>query len=110
MSRLIRVGVVLVAVVLGSAMPGAHEEFGFVGPVVRTDLAKNRFAISYVENRKAETIEIAITPKTEIVRAGKKVTKAELKKGVHVSVRALGDDYSNLEAYAIQILPAPTKE
>ena len=95
------------AVVLGGAAPAvsAHEEFGFVGTLVRIDTARNRIAVTFKENTRDETVQIALTPKTEITRDKKKVARSVLKRGLSVVVRALGDDYDTLEAVEIRIVP-----
>ena len=104
-----RAWVLALVVTAGSmlAMPAAaHDEFRFVGTVVRLELAKNRFAMRFREEDKTEvTVEIAFTPKTEVTRDKKPAPRADLKPGTSVVVDALGDDYDNLEAVAIRIVP-----
>jgi hypothetical protein len=96
----------LVAAALVSRVVSAHDEFRFVGTVVALDLGKNRFAMKFTEHDKTEvTVTIAFTAKTEITRDKKPVPRAQLKPGSSVVVDALGDDYDNLEAVTIRIVP-----
>ena len=98
------------AVVLSLALTSAtfaHDEFRFIGTVTKMDAARGRVTMKVVENKKEETIEIALTPKTEITRDKKRVARSELKAGLYLVVDALGDDYDNLEAVEIRIVPPP---
>ncbi len=85
----------------------AHDEFRFIGTVTKMDAARGRVTMKVVENKKEETIEIALTPKTEITRDKKRVARSELKAGLYLVVDALGDDYDSLEAVEIRIVPPP---
>ena len=85
----------------------AHDEFRFIGSLTKVDAARGRVTMKVVENRKEETIEIALTPKTEITRDKKRVARSELKAGLYLVVDALGDDYDSLEAVEIRIVPPP---
>ena len=96
--------VLLIALATGVS---AHDEFRFVGTLTKMDATRGRLTMRIVENRKEETIEIALTPKTEITRDKKRVARSELKEGVYLVVDALGDDYDSLEAVEIRIVPPP---
>ena len=96
----------LLLVALSPAI-AAHDEFRFVGTLTKMDAARGRFTMKVVENKKEETIEIALTPKTEIMRDKKRVARSELKAGLYLVVDALGDDYDSLEAVEIRIVPPP---
>ena len=85
----------------------AHDEFRFTGTLTKMDAARGRVTMKVVENKKEETIEIALTPKTEITRDKKRVARSELKAGLYLVVDALGDDYDSLEAIEIRIVPPP---
>jgi len=85
----------------------AHDEFRFIGTVTKIDTARGRVTMKVIENKKEETIEIALTPKTEITRDKKRVARSELKAGLYLVVDALGDDYDSLEAVEIRIVPPP---
>ena len=85
----------------------AHDEFRFIGTVTKMDAARGRVTMKVIENKKEETIEIALTPKTEITRDKKRVARSELKAGLYLVVDALGDDYDSLEAVEIRIVPPP---
>ena len=101
------VAFVVLAAGLGVAPASAHDEFRFVGTVVRVETGRNRFSMKFREEDKTEvTVQIAFTPKTEVTRDKKNVARSELKAGMSVVVDALGDDYDNLEAVTIRIVPA----
>jgi hypothetical protein len=108
LARAIGITVVLFAVAPAFSALAAHDEFRFVGTVVRLELARNRFSMKFKEaDGREETVQVAFTAKTEVTRDKKSVARAELKPGVHVVVDALGDDYDNLEAVAVRIVPPP---
>ena len=88
-----------------AVLAAPHEEFGVVGTLVTVNIAKNRIAMKFKENGKDETVQIALTPKTEVTRDKKPVPRSTLKVGLSVAVRALGDDYTNLDALTIRIVP-----
>ena len=90
-----------------TSSPFAHDEFRFIGTLTKMDAARGRVTMKVVENKKEETIEIALTPKTEITRDKKRVARSELKAGLYLVVDALGDDYDSLEAIEIRIVPPP---
>jgi hypothetical protein len=83
----------------------AHDEFGFVGTLTRVDLARKQIAVKFKENGKDETVRIVLVPSTQITKDKQKVPVSTLKTGLSVVIRALGDDYSNLEAVQIRIVP-----
>jgi hypothetical protein len=85
----------------------AHDEFRFIGTLTKYDASKGRLTMKVIENRKEETIEIAMTPKTVITRDKKNIARAELKSGLYLVVDALGDDYDSLEAVEVRIVPPP---
>jgi len=83
----------------------AHDEFGFVGTLTRVDVARKQIAVTFKENGKDETVRIALVASTQITKDKQKVPVSTLKAGLSVVIRALGDDYSNLEAVQIRIVP-----
>jgi hypothetical protein len=99
---------VLGCVALGSRT-AAHDQFRFVGTVVKMDLSKNSMTFKTVENKKTETLKVVVTDRTPIERDGKKVTRADLKPGASVVIDALGDDYDAMDATNVKIVPAPGK-
>lgn len=101
--------VVLLLMGVGIAPAWAHDEFRFVGSLVAVDVAKNRVSIKFKENGKEETVPVKLTQQTLITRDKQKVAKTELKVGLSVVIDALGDDYSDLEALEIKIVPPPAK-
>jgi hypothetical protein len=97
----------IIALTLTATTVGAHDEFRFVGSLVKVDAAKNLVSVKYKEfDGKEATVVVTLMPKTTITRDGKPVAKSQLRAGLHVVVDALGceDDY---EATAIKIVPAP---
>ena len=97
----------LLAILVFVSHARAHEEYGFVGTLSRIELAKNRVTLKYEENSKEETLGLILTPKTEIMDKDRKpLTRAALKAGVTVAVRAYGDgDATEMEALSIRIVP-----
>jgi hypothetical protein len=84
----------------------AHDEFRFVGSIVKMDTAKNIVSLKYKEfDGKEDVVDVKLTAKTKISRDTKPVPKSQLRAGIAVVVDALGcdDDY---EAVAIKIVPA----
>src|SRR3990170_2798019 len=76
------VAFVVLAAGLGVAPASAHDEFRFVGTVVRVETGRNRFSMKFREEDKTEvTVQIAFTPKTEVTRDKKNVARSELKAG-----------------------------
>jgi hypothetical protein len=85
----------------------AHDEFGFVGTLVKVDLARNKLTLKYKEQSKEETVALFLTPKSEILdKDKKKIARSALKTGVTAVVRAYGDDDApELEVLSIRIVP-----
>jgi hypothetical protein len=108
MGRLIAAGALMVALVAG---PGAaaHDEFRFIGSLSKMNAAGTRLSVTFMENGKQETVEVAITAKTAITRDKKTIARTALKVGLYVVVDALGDDYDDLEATEIRVVPPPKK-
>ena len=113
-----RLGITVLMLAIGfTAFPRAHEQFGFVGTLVKVDLAKNKITLKYKvtlkynEKPKDETVQLFLTPKTEIVNKDKqKIPKSSLKVGLTAVVQAYGDDDApELEVLSIRIVPAPGK-
>jgi len=105
MTRRLFAAAFLALFVLGVTPSWAHDEFRFVGTVVKMDNQKSRLSMKFKENSKDVTVEIAILADTAITRDKKKVAKSELKPGLSVVVDALGHDYSDLEAVEVRIVP-----
>jgi methionine-rich copper-binding protein CopC len=103
------VAVVVAFVALLSLSVAAHDEFRFVGTVVKVDTVKNRFSLKFREQGKDETVEIQLYAGSTVTRDGKNVPRTELKPGITVVVDALGDDYDSLEAVTIRIVPPVDK-
>lgn len=96
--------------VAGAARLCAHDEFRFVGSIVTVAANRQRFGLRFKEeDGKVETVQIAITAKTEVRRDKDAVPISALKAGLYVVVDALGDDYDNLEAVTVRIVPPPAK-
>jgi hypothetical protein len=97
----------MTALVVSAGTVGAHDQFRFVGSIVKMDATKNLVSVKYTEyGGKEEIVDVKILATTKITRDGKAVPKGQLRAGVHVVVDALGceDDF---DATAIKIVPAP---
>ena len=101
--------VVLAALVFGPARASAHDKFRFIGTVVKMDIKKSVLTMKTNDKAYPPVLEIDITRKTRIERNGTKVAAADLKPGVHVVVDALGDDYFDVAAVLVRIVPPPSK-
>jgi len=102
--------VVLVLLAATAVGTRGHEEYGFVGTLIKVDLAKNRLTLKYTESKKDETVVLVLTPKTEITKDKVKVPKATLKTGLTVAVTAWGDsDAPEFEVLSIRIVPPLAK-
>lgn len=82
----------------------AHEEFRIIGTLTRVETAQ----IS-VRTKDSKTIAIKLDKETLVTRDKKKVPAAQLKSGQSVVVDALGDDYTDLLALEVRIVPAITR-
>lgn len=98
-------GSLVVVALLASAMVRAHDQFRFVGSVVRVDLRAHKLTIKIEENKKLQTFSVLLTSTTEVERDGKPSTVATLRRGQSVVVDAYGDDYEGAEAQRIKIVP-----
>jgi biopolymer transport protein ExbD len=100
----------LALLIVGATPSWAHDEFRFVGTLVKVELPQQRVSVKFKEaDGKDETVQIALKKDTEITRDKKKIDRSQLKAGLSVVVDALGDDYDNLEAVEIRIVPPPSK-
>ena len=104
MAKAFLIGALLVG---GSVTARAHDQFRFVGTVVRLEAAKNLLTFKTREDKKDLTLKVHLTPKTTIERNGKPVPRSDLKPGVAIVVDAYGDDYDDMEGLAIKIVPPP---
>jgi hypothetical protein len=99
--------VIMCVLVLFGSRAAAHDEFRFVGSIVKMDAAKGLVSVKYKEyGGKEEVVDVKIVATTKITRDGKAVPKSELRAGVYVVVDALGceDEY---DAVAVKIVPPP---
>jgi hypothetical protein len=102
-------GALLVMLIAGVSPAAAHDEFRFVGTLTAANVAKNVVTMKFKEEGKDVTVNLKLTTRTLITRDKQKVAKTELKAGLSVVVDALGDDYDDLEALEIKIVPPPAK-
>ena len=107
MTRLAMSILISVVIAAGSVALHAHDQFRFVGTVVRFDAAKNVLTFKTREDKKDLTLKVQFTDKTTLERDGKPAPKSALKAGVSVVVDAWGDDYDEMDALAIKIVPPP---
>ena len=104
-----RLGITILILAIGFVpLVRAHDQYGFVGTLVKVDLAKNKVTLKYKENAKEETVQLFLTPKTEILNKDKqKIPRSSLKAGLTAVVQAYGDeDAPEFEALSIRIVPA----
>ena len=101
--------VVLGALAFGAGRVSAHDKFRFIGTVVKVDGKKHVLTMKTNDKAYPPVLEIDITPKTRIERNGQKAAAADLKPGMHVVVDALGDDYFDVAAVLVKIVPPPSK-
>lgn len=109
MRRQIVRGLLLLWLALVAPGVAAHDEFRFIGSLSKMNSAGTRLSVTFMENGKEETVEVAITAKTAITRDKKTIARTALKVGLYVVVDALGDDYDDLEATEIRVVPPPKK-
>ena len=79
----------------------AHEEFRVIGTLARVQGMQID-----VKTKDSKTVAIRLDKQTVVTRDEKKVAATELKNGQSVVVDALGDDYSDLLALEVRIVPA----
>jgi len=109
MARWMMVMLIGAVVAAGSTALVAHDQFRFVGTVVRFDATKNVLTFKTREDKKDLTLKVQFTAKTTLERDGKPAPKSALKAGVAIVVDAWGDDYDAMDALAIKIVPPPSR-
>ena len=95
------------AALFSTALLSAHEQFRVIGTV--TSVTGVKMA---VRTKEGETAAITLNMDTTIKRDGKAAPASAIKAGQSVVVDAYGDDYDDLLAIDIRIVPpisAPTK-
>lgn len=68
-----------------------------VGTIATIDAAATRMTITWTEDGKEDSEEVALSPSTSITRNGVGVAKSELKAGVKVTVLAAENHYLVLD-------------
>lgn len=111
MLRTLRQWLLPLLIVVGAIAPRpalqAHDQFRFVGTLVKVDTARNLVAVKYKEfDGKEETVEVKILASTKITRDGKAIPKSQLKPGLYAVVDALGCD-DEFDGVAIKLVPKP---
>ena len=101
--------VVLGMLALSATGASSHDKFRFIGTVVKMDVKKKLLTMKTSNTAYPPELEIDITPKTRIEQNGRKAGIADLKPGAHVVVDALGDDYFDVAAVIVKIVPPPSK-
>ena len=111
-------GLCLVALSLagGSIAARPHDEYRFVGTVVKYDAAKARLEMTARETdengRVTEfPVRMSVPMDVEVTRTLKKVSRSELKPGVFIIVNAAGVEMIEIDARTIEIVvpPKPAK-
>jgi hypothetical protein len=98
---------VFIALFLSATMPAlAHEEFRVVG-----EITQSKPAMLEVKMRDGKLAAVAIDSQTKITRDKAKADAKELKAGQFVVIDAYGDDFTDLLALEIRLVPpiAPAK-
>lgn len=85
----------------------AHEEFRVVGEITNSHASKLEVKI-----RDGKLVNVGLDQQTKITRAKAPVDAKELKPGQFVVINAYGDDFSDLLALDVQLVPpiAPAKK
>jgi hypothetical protein len=78
----------------------AHDEFRIIGTLTAVTASEIQ-----VKQEDSKTVAIKLDKETLITRDKKTVKASELKKGRSVVVNALGDDFSDLLALEVRIVP-----
>ena len=86
MTRIATALLIAAVLITGSAAAAAHDQFRFVGTVVRLEAAKNLLTFKTREDKKDLTLKVHLTAKTTIQRDGKPVPRSDLKPGVAIVV------------------------
>ena len=98
----------LLAATLVAAVAGApalaHDEFRVIGTITQSKDGKFE-----VKTRDGRIASIHIDKNTELTRDDVKIGAAELKVGKYVVVNAYADDYSDMLALDIKIVPPPAQ-
>ncbi|MBY0511496.1 MAG: hypothetical protein K2P94_15260 [Rhodospirillaceae bacterium] len=95
------------AIALGLTAPAAaHEEFRVVG-----EITQSKSALIEVKMRDGKTAAVHIDGQTKITRDKAGADAEELKAGQFVVIDAYGDDFTDLLALEIRLVPpiAPAK-
>jgi hypothetical protein len=87
-------------VVALSAAGVAHEKFKIVGTVAKVHAEQLD-----VKSVDGSTYEMDMFDSVAVFRQNRKVSRAELKPGVKVTVHALGHDFFDLEVVEVHITP-----
>jgi hypothetical protein len=97
--------------VIGLCLPvSAHDQYRFVGTVVKWDRTKQKLEMKARETQedgqiKEYTVRMSVPDDATVTRASKKVSRSELKPGVFVVVDAVGVDMVEIDATEITIIP-----
>ncbi len=101
--------VVLGMLALGATGASAHDKFRFIGTVLKMEVKKKLLTMKTSDEACPTELEIDIRPKTRIEQNGRKAGGADLEPGAHVVVDAVGDDYFDVAAVVVKIVPPPSK-
>jgi hypothetical protein len=93
-----RFALAMVLALLVSSPGVAHEKFKIVGAVARVHAEQLD-----VKSVDGSTYELDMFDSAAVFRGNRKVSKAELRPGVKVTVHALGHDFFDLEVVEVHI-------
>lgn len=98
--RRLFIATILSALVAGSGLLSAHDEFRIIGIV-----ASYKQNVLAVKKKEGQTVSIRLDKQTLITKDKKKVAPADLTAGVTVVVDAYGDFEDDSLALEIRIVP-----
>jgi hypothetical protein len=105
-------GLAVACLVCLPASVATHDEYRFVGTVVRYDGEKDRLEMRARERDedgaiKEVTVRMSVPGEAKVLRSLKEVDRSELKPGTFVVVDAVGVDMVEIDAVTIEIVEPP---
>jgi hypothetical protein len=93
----------VIALALGASSASAHEEFRLIGTI--TGEADSKLVVTEKSGR---VVHVGLDGTTYIHRDSQRVDASEVTEGSNVVIDAWGDDYSDLLALEIRLVPSIT--
>jgi hypothetical protein len=92
-----------VALMLGAGPSYAHEEFRLIGTI--TGEADSKLVVTEKSGR---VVHVGLDAQTYVHRESERVDASEVTEGSNVVIDAWGDDYNDLLALEIRLVPSIT--